>query len=155
MKKIIIVIPIVLLGLLGLYLFKDGGNEPLRFNPIDSPDTASDTGQKKTSESPADVVEQYMRYTLGTLPDAALDYSFAKQLLTADLALQWTDDSFVPLSYGIQQGPDKVEINDESVGGNTATVKVSAYWGNEMGRKWTFTLTSLGTSWQISDLSIE
>jgi len=96
--------------------------------------------QNVHSVQPKNVVLAYMKSTLGTLPDSFIDYEIAKEFLSENLAQQFKDPSFIPTSYGIQQGPDKVEIADESINNNSAKVIVNAFYGEEIGLSWTFYL---------------
>ena len=63
--------------------------------------------------SPVGIVNFYMNYTLGKLSNAEINYDKAKELLTPDFAEEFQDSSFVPSSYCIQDGPDKVRITSD------------------------------------------
>ncbi len=52
-------------------------------------------------ESPASVVEDFVRATLGTVPEADLDYDYARSLMTTGYAYEFDSLEFVPLTYGI------------------------------------------------------
>lgn len=100
-----------------------------------------------TGTSPSDITEEFMLATLGTLPGAKIDYTKAKTLASQKLLAQWTDDSFVPQFYGIQDGPTTYEITTQSISGTSATVKVEVRWG-DMGLAWAFSLVD-ENGWKI------
>jgi len=81
-----------------------------------------------------------MNATLGTLPNASVNHEIAKEFLSKTLRAQFTNDSFVPRSYGIQQGPDEIKIKSENIDGDSAIVAVQAFYGKEIGLLWNFTL---------------
>lgn len=110
-------------------------------------------GYKVSTNSPEKVVEEYMDYTLGTLPTAEVDYDSAKTLLDSELQVQFDDPRFVPVSYGIQDGPDKAEITNTSVDGDYAEVEVDGIWGGDVGRQWLFMLDKSSGRWLITHVS--
>lgn len=101
---------------------------------------------------PTQIVENFMKHTLGTIPDASLDFTAARNLATQSISEKYPDDvSFAAQFYGIQDGPTKVEAVDENItDSGTATVKVNAFW-NEMGLGWVFYLDRINGEWLISD----
>jgi len=101
--------------------------------------------------SPTDVAENFIVYTLGTVPGAEIDYDKAKALASQNLLTQWTDDSFVPQFYGIQEGPDTYEMTTQTISGDTAVVKVEVRWG-DMGLAWAFGLVKENGLWKIDSL---
>jgi hypothetical protein len=101
-----------------------------------------------TGISPSDITEEFMLSTLGTLPGAKIDYAKAKTLASQKLLAQWTDDSFVPQFYGIQDGPTTYEITTQSISGTSATVKVEVRWA-ETGLAWAFSLVD-ESGWKIN-----
>jgi hypothetical protein len=118
---------------------------------VSSNNTEGDSG---TIFTPQEVVTMYMRATLGTIPGSLIDYDLAKTLLTDDMLSQWTDDSFVPISYGIQQGPDSIEFIDSKISEDNATVRVWGYWGEDVGRDWTFVLKKEDSAWLIYGIKV-
>ncbi|MCK5015792.1 MAG: hypothetical protein KAS32_01870 [Candidatus Peribacteraceae bacterium] len=99
-----------------------------------------------------DNVENYMKYTLGSIPRANIDYEQAKKLLTPDFAAQFTTPMFIPATYCIQDGPTDVQVttvtfNEEY---NWANVTVEgAYKGGWM-KMWDFTVVPVeGDDWMI------
>ncbi len=107
------------------------------------------------TEAPATVVEAFVKATLGTVPGAAIDYDRARSLMTAAYAAQFDSPSFVPLTYGIQDGPEGVEMVSEDVSGATATVVAQGYWGGEPGTPWAFTLQQEGGAWRIGAIDAQ
>lgn len=108
--------------------------------------------KKEGKISPFTIVDQYTKATLGTIPGAKVDYEKAKEYLADNLRKQFTDLSFVPLSYGIQDGPTEVKIEKENISGNKATVKVIGFYGGEPGRIWEFNLILEQNQWKISEI---
>ncbi|MFC1622057.1 hypothetical protein ACFL13_01595 [Patescibacteria group bacterium] len=102
--------------------------------------------------SPSDKVQTYLYATLGTLEGATIDYALAKTLLSKEMKGRWTDDSFIPLSYGIQQGPDSIRMGKETINGNTAEVVVDPFWGGELGTTWNFQLEMTNDQWLITEI---
>jgi len=100
--------------------------------------------------TPQQTVENYMMATLGKLPGSKYDEEVAKTYLADDLKAQFVDSSFIPLSYGMQDGPDRVEIVDTELMTNEATVVVKGYWGADPGMNWMFSLIKVGGVWKIS-----
>ncbi|MDD5551926.1 MAG: hypothetical protein PHI88_02095 [Candidatus Pacebacteria bacterium] len=105
--------------------------------------------EKVDSGAPTKVVEDFMKYTLGTLPDSNIDYETARNLFIEDLKSQYSDDSFVPRFYGIQDGPDSAKFISENISDNEATVRVDVSFG-EMTTAWAFLLKKEGDLWLIS-----
>lgn len=105
-------------------------------------------------ESPASVVEDFVRATLGTVPGADLDYDLARSLMTAGYATEFGSPEFVPLAYGIQEGPTAYDIEAEQVSGRTATVEVAGYWWGELGRRWAFSLQQEEGAWKIAAIDV-
>jgi hypothetical protein len=151
MKKILIVLVVLALGYFVFTQFDFGGND-ISFEDSGG---GGNTGTTLVIYSPSEVVTMFMRATLGTIPGSLIDYDLAKTLIDSGMAANWSGagDAYIPLTYGIQQGPDKVEISDERVDGSTATVEVWGYWGDEMQKKWYFELENTGSEWLISSLT--
>lgn len=125
---------------------------PTTISPKPSP-TTSPTAVSQPQETPSQVVQEFMKYSLGTIPDAQLNISAARALLTDDLQEEYTDtddSSFAADFYGIQDGPTSVKIVSENINGDSASVKVNADW-EEMGLGWAFILTKSDNGWLISD----
>lgn len=102
-------------------------------------------------ESPKEVVENFMDYTLGTLPSANLNFESARALLTEDQKIQFEDDNtFAARFYGIQDGPTSVKFISENVTGEEAVVRYDPSWG-EMSLAWAFFLVKIDNQWLISD----
>lgn len=102
--------------------------------------------------APKEVVENYMKSTLGTITGAKLDYEQGKTYLAEKLKKQFIDDSFIPTSYGIQNGPDNIEIESEEINGDKATVAVEGIYGGETGTKWQFDLIKEAREWKIVEI---
>lgn len=105
--------------------------------------------------SPASVVDDFIKATLGSVPGAVIDYERARSLMTAAYAAQFDSPSFVPLTYGIQDGPEGVEIVSENVSGATATVVAQGTWGGEPGTPWAFTLQQKAGAWRIAAIDAQ
>ena len=103
---------------------------------------------------PGEIVDLYMYFTLGSIPNASVDYDTAKQYLTYDLKTQFTNPMFVPTSYCIQDGPDDVRIvSNKPVDGNVEIVVEGQYNGvwQEM---WQFSLIPKGDmAWLIQKIT--
>ena len=118
----------------------------------------SKNSQKVSDElslPPEEVVTLYMRATLGTIPGSLLDYDLAKTLLGGELKTLFTDDKFVPFSYGIQNGPDDVKIDSVDISGESAKVTVFGYWGAEPSYRWVFDLKVHENNWLIFNITPE
>lgn len=102
--------------------------------------------------TPSEVVENYMNYTLGTIPTASLDYEAAKDYLSVEMLSQFVDDSFVPLSYCIQMGPDDVIVDSEDISGELALVQVSSSYGSGWEEAWEFSLIIEDNEWKIDGI---
>lgn len=112
--------------------------------------TTTKTFQEQTKESSKQVVENFIKYSLGTLPGADVNFNAARALLTDDLKARYTDpSSFAAEFYGIQDGPTSVKYISEYTSGDTSTVRYDASWG-EMSMAWAFILTKNNNQWLIS-----
>ena len=78
---------------------------------LNSMGNTSITKQTVTNNDPGIVVSNYMQNTLGTIPNAKIDYESAKKYLSSSLKKQFKTPAFVPQSYCIQDGPNNVKIN--------------------------------------------
>ena len=105
---------------------------------------------------PDEIVDLYMYFTLGSIPNASVDYDTAKQYLTYDLRTQFTNPMFVPTSYCIQDGPDDVRIvSNKSVAGNGEIVEivVEGQYDGVWQEMWQFSLIPKGDmAWLISEI---
>ena len=110
-----------------------------------------ENGGKETIATPSEVVNLYMKSTLGTLPDSNIDYDLAKQQMTSEFREQFTNPSFIPLSYCIQDGPEKVRIDSENISNDTARVRVSGFY-TEWQDMWEFGLVIQESEWKIKDI---
>lgn len=104
----------------------------------------------QTAGSPSEITDAFMKATLGTLPGSSVDYVKARSYMADDLKVQNEDDYFVPRFYGIQDGPQSVQLISENISGNNAAVKYNANWG-EMGLGWSFSLVKENNQWKISE----
>jgi hypothetical protein len=103
------------------------------------------------SDNPEEVVSQYALYTLGSL-GGDVDYELAKEYLDEGLRAQFTDDSFIPVSYGIQEGPIWANIefvSTDEVG--MAHVVLYGFYdaGGLLGEDWEFVLEKQKGRWKI------
>ncbi len=115
--------------------------------------TPTPTATEEAQMAPKKAVENFMNYSIGTLPSANLNFDAARTLLVANLQSQFSDDNtFAAQFYGYQDGPTSVEITGENINGSSASVTVNANWG-EMGLGWAFSLIKVGNQWLISDFS--
>ena len=124
-----------------------------------SPESPAEPGETSNGDqpglpSPAAVVDEFVRVTLGTVPSAAVDYDRARVLMTAAYAAEFNSPEFVPLTYGIQQGPTSYEIAAEDLSGSTATVLVLGYWGADLGRQWRFVLEEEAGLWRVTSIEV-
>lgn len=145
MKKtfftILIIIPLILMGT---------GCEPVDDNNNGSTGGAVTGPSVEMSKS---TVNSYMKHTLGTLPDSEIDYEKAKEYMTPAFAEEFDTPMFVPVSYCIQDGPEKVRIDSvEELGGETL-VNVSGLYGGDWVTMWTFSLESVNGDWLINGIS--
>jgi len=99
-------------------------------------------------DAPVDITEQFMLDTLGTLPGSEINYAKAKLLASKSLQAKWTSDSFIPLFYGIQDGPDTFEVISQTTTGDESIVLVDVKWG-EMMLRWAFTLIYEDGGWKV------
>jgi hypothetical protein len=121
--------------------------------PTNEPPTeAPDPGEVNQPglPSPGDVVDEFIRVTLGTVPGAALDYDRARALMTVAYAGAFDSPAFIPQTYGIQDGPTSYELASEAVSGSTATVLVLGTWGADLEQAWRFTLQEEAGLWRVA-----
>ena len=103
---------------------------------------------------PSEVVEKYMKLTLGSIPGTTVDYDTAKDYLVNDLKAQFTNPMFVPASYCIQDGPDNVRILSDELAGSTIEVVVEGQYSGIWQEMWQFSLVpdKPNMSWLISEI---
>jgi len=140
-KKIIITALILLIIAITYTQLKD---TPINTNIF----TQNTTDQ--TTYSPREVVDMFTLSTLGSLPNSLIDYTLAKTLMTEQYAQEFTNPSFIPQAYGIQDGPDKVEFETENIQGDQAEVVLIGYWGNDLTMRWKFNLEKENGDWRLA-----
>jgi len=123
---------------------------PVTATPFVVPSVTITRDMTTAGNSPTDNTENFLLCTLGTLPGATVDYDKAKNYLSANLLNQFLDDSFIPMFYGIQDGPDTYEMKSQSISGDTATVRVDVLYG-EMMEAWAFVLIKENGEWKINE----
>ncbi|OIN89418.1 hypothetical protein CO019_00390 [Candidatus Berkelbacteria bacterium CG_4_9_14_0_2_um_filter_42_30] len=101
-------------------------------------------------ESPKEVVYSFMLSTLGTLPNAEINYDLARSYMTDKLKSEYSGESWVPMFYKIQDGPTSVKFISENISGNSTTVRYDPTWG-EMALGWAFILEKVNGKWLISE----
>ena len=116
--------------------------------------TAPTEADGQALDPPSAVVDAFVLATLGSLPGAAVDDDMARSLMTEGYAAEFDSPEFVPLTYGIQQGPDSYQIASEEVFEPTATVLAHGYWGSDLGRQWRFALVREHSVWRISGIDV-
>jgi hypothetical protein len=126
--------------------------QPSPASPTDTPDAGENDEQ--ALRSPTAVVDAFVRLTLGTVPGASVDYDRARALMTVAYAAEFQSSEFVPLTYGIQEGPTSYEIAAEEVSASTANVLVLGYWGADLGRQWRFALQEEAGLWRVADIEV-
>lgn len=161
---------LVLAGLLVVVLFagcvevtvNDGSQESDNSNQTNQTNqttqTTNQTVQNKNTSvepvmTPTEVVQEYMNATLGTLPNAIVDYEYAKLYLTAELAAGLDDPSFIPTSYCIQNGPDDVSLGSEqTLSDGSVKIRAQGAWGSDYSDMWDFYLELEFDEWFITDI---
>lgn len=102
----------------------------------------------EAKEGPKEVAASYANLTLMTFPTDAR----AKEYLAPDLQTKFNTTGFVPQSYGIQNTPDSINVDEANVSGTKATVKVTGQFGQTQ-ITWEFTLSQFNGEWKISTIS--
>jgi len=102
-----------------------------------------------TTSTPTSVIESFMKATLGRIPNAEIDYDKARTLMTTSYAAEFDTPMFVPQAYGMQDGPTSVEVTDEEILTNTATVTVLGHWGPDNQMYWMFELKKQAGEWKL------
>lgn len=103
----------------------------------------------QAEKTPKQVVENFMKYTLGTLPGAQIDYQKARAYLTDNMQAQYSGENWVSSFYGIQDGPTSVKFISENTSGESVTLRYDPSWG-EMSLGWAFILDQDGNNWFIN-----
>lgn len=111
------------------------------------------TTSTQAEETPQQVVENFMKYTLGTLPGASINYDKARDYLSDTMQAQYSGEGWVPRFYGIQDGPDSVVFKFENQTEDGVVLRYDALWGNEVGIGWAFTMAKDGNKWYIDGFS--
>ncbi len=137
-KKIIIFLGVVLVLVIAYFSFYE-------------PDTLSPKGRV------SQVVDNYMKYTLGSLSDSKIDYDKARLLLTESLKSEFQTPAFIPHSYCIQDGPEKVQVDSINFSVNDqnqalSRVFVKAKYGEDWVEVWEFHLIELEDGWLINSI---
>ena len=102
-----------------------------------------------TTSTPTSVIESFMKATLGRIPNAEIDYDKARTLMTTSYAAEFDTPMFIPQAYGMQDGPISVEVTDEEILTNTATVTVLGHWGPDNQMYWMFELKKQAGEWKL------
>ena len=146
MKKTTLFITILLLAGLVLIGASCGGGDK------NGSENGDKNGGEETPVAPKEIANLYMKSTLGTLSDSNIDYDLAKQQMTSEFRKQFTNPSFIPMSYCIQDGPEKVRIDSENISNDTAKVRVSGFY-TEWQDMWEFSLIKQEGEWKIEKIS--
>lgn len=113
------------------------------------PDNTADT-DSTTMSNPQDIVEDFMLATLGTLPNANVDYDKARTMMSSSYVTEFTDPMFIPQAYGMQDGPTGFEFESQDVMDDTAEVVVMGYWGDDLQMRWKFELVKEAGNWKVN-----
>jgi len=103
-----------------------------------------------TTSTPTLVIESFMKATLGRIPNAEIDYDKARTLMTTNYAAEFDTPMFIPQAYGMQDGPDSVEVTDQEILTDTATVTVLGHWGPDNQMYWIFELKKQAGEWKLN-----
>ncbi len=144
----IIILTAVLAGG-GVYLWMESRNDKTSTQNQTTSDQSTQT-EKEPAVAPTKVAENFILSTLGTVPNAEINYEEAKTYMSEELKAQFTEDTFIPEFYGIQQGPDGYEMKTETINGDTSSVKVDAKYGAMM-QSWAFILVKEASEWKIDE----
>lgn len=110
--------------------------------------TKTPTAAQTSEETPKQVVENFMKYTLGTLPGAQVDLEKARGYLSDTMKAQYSGEGWVPQFYGIQDGPDSVKFISENTSDDGVYLRYDPNWG-EMSLGWSFFLAKDGNKYYI------
>lgn len=103
----------------------------------------------QTQETAKQVVENFMKYTLGTLPGAQLNDEKARAYLSDTMQAQYVGEGWVARFYGIQDGPTSIKFISENTAEEEVTVRYDPSWG-EMSLGWAFILVKDNDKWFIN-----
>ena len=126
----------------------DSSDSTYSYSDDDMPVATRDMDTDGTS--PTDNTENFIACTLGTVPGAVISYDLAKTYMSATQKSLFTDDSYIPEFYGIQEGPDTYEMKTQTINGDIATVRVDVLYG-EMMEAWAFVLIWEDGAWKIDE----
>ncbi len=129
---------------------KEAGNES---NAANTSSGANITPAATAVASPTEVAISYMYATLGTIPDADVHYDTAKTYMSKEFRAEFKDDSFVPLSYCIQDGPSEVSVSSEKIEGDKARVQIKAVYGDEWMDMWDFAFVKEDGEWKLDEIN--
>ncbi len=128
---------------------------PTPVGPAASPTAPAEvSAPDEPALEPAEVVDAFVRATLGTVPGADVDYDRARALMTVAYAAEFDSPEFVPRTYGIQEGPSNYDIAVEEVSSTDATISVVGYWGADAGSWWRFVLRQEAAVWRIAAIEL-
>ena len=70
--------------------------------------------------------------------------------MTDSYAAKFDSPMFVPLAYGMQDGPTDMEMRGEEISGETAEVTVLGLWGESNRMLWKFELQKQAGEWKLN-----
>lgn len=124
------------------------------FNDKDTPGKTTDSTANMQTEQISTIVTAFMKSTLGTLSNGNIDLEMALELTSPTFAQQIPDFTAIPIIYGIQQGPDDINVGKPQIVDGTAIVDVDGLWGEEVMQSWTFELTlDSDDIWRINSIT--
>jgi hypothetical protein len=148
MKKTYIILAISAVLIIAIFLSYQNNNPP---TPALNNTTSTNSTDLKQLET---TVQAFLMSTLGTLSNGNINLEMAVELTTPQFAEQLTSISAIPVIYGIQQGPDNININKPQIIGNVAIIDVDGLWGGEVMQAWTFKLTlDSADIWRINNIT--
>jgi len=100
--------------------------------------------------SPQEVTKEFILSTLGTLPEAEINYELARSLMTSSYTEEFDSPAFIPNAYGIQEGPTSVEFESEDITGEEAEVIVIGHWGEDLQMHWKFEMKQEQGEWKVN-----
>jgi hypothetical protein len=147
-KKNKIVIILVVLVAVVLFIYRRGQNfaQPI----VNEQEAVNQEMEETDSQDIQSIVESYMNATLGTLPNANIDYDKARSMMTQAYAKKFDSPMFVPQAYGMQDGPDRVAFESKDIMGDQAEVVMMGYWGDNLQMRWKFEFEREAGEWKIS-----
>lgn len=110
------------------------------------------TATSQTEESAKQAVENFMKYTLGTIPGAEINYDKAYAYLSDNMRAQYPGDNWVQELYKIQDGPSSVKFISESQFEGGVILRYDPTWG-DMSLAWSFTVELIDNQWFITGFS--